>query len=272
MRAHARSPRDIAAELPQETKRVLDYWTGNDDGRAGWRVAEAVRGELGGRRRCASLSKFCRFERRAGMSEIPQATKTSAFAACATRLERYRALLKLCLAAPCQAQSCLLLTVVLGIASALAEGVGLSLIYPLLSSVLGSERHRRQACGSYIYSSLGRSRPTRLSRGFIFWRAYRVSPEGAACSLRHGATVTLLVGRLREDWSLAVLHSYLHGPYADIVAERRGRIMQKVVGRHCARAKGIEQLITLFVQAIFASRHDRHARPPELEDNAVDRR
>jgi hypothetical protein len=43
---YAERPREIAAELPQEAKRVLDYWTGNDDGHAGWRVAEAVREEV----------------------------------------------------------------------------------------------------------------------------------------------------------------------------------------------------------------------------------
>ena len=43
---YASRPREIAVELPQAAKRVLDYWTGNDDGRAGWRVAEAVREEV----------------------------------------------------------------------------------------------------------------------------------------------------------------------------------------------------------------------------------
>jgi hypothetical protein len=45
--ACAERPRAIPAELPQETKRVLNYWTGNDDGRAGYRVVKAVRAELG---------------------------------------------------------------------------------------------------------------------------------------------------------------------------------------------------------------------------------
>ena len=43
---HAGRPRPIPAELPQGTKRVLRHWTGNDDGRAGSRVVEAVREEV----------------------------------------------------------------------------------------------------------------------------------------------------------------------------------------------------------------------------------
>jgi hypothetical protein len=42
----ARSPRDIPAELSGEAKRVLRYWTRNDDGRAGLRVVDAVRREI----------------------------------------------------------------------------------------------------------------------------------------------------------------------------------------------------------------------------------
>jgi hypothetical protein len=44
--SHAEDGRDIAAELPHETERVLRHWTGNDDGGAGSRVAEAVRSEI----------------------------------------------------------------------------------------------------------------------------------------------------------------------------------------------------------------------------------
>ena len=44
--SHAKHSPAIAAELPQETKRVLQHWTGNDDGCAGRRVSKAVRGEL----------------------------------------------------------------------------------------------------------------------------------------------------------------------------------------------------------------------------------
>ena len=44
--SHAERGRDITAELPPETERVLRHWTGNDDGRAGSRVAEALRSEI----------------------------------------------------------------------------------------------------------------------------------------------------------------------------------------------------------------------------------
>jgi glycosyltransferase involved in cell wall biosynthesis len=43
---YADHPREIPAELPQETLRVLRYWTGNDDGCAGQRAVEAVRAEI----------------------------------------------------------------------------------------------------------------------------------------------------------------------------------------------------------------------------------
>jgi hypothetical protein len=58
----ARRPRKIPYDLPLETRRILKYWAGNDDGEAGQRVADAVRQEVelltaayGRSARCAAI-------------------------------------------------------------------------------------------------------------------------------------------------------------------------------------------------------------------------
>ncbi|MGI9385850.1 MAG: ABC transporter ATP-binding protein, partial [Methyloligellaceae bacterium] len=68
----------------------------------------------------------------------------------------------------------------------------------------------------------------------------------------HAAIVPLFVGRLFEDWSLSAMRNYLYGPYSAIIRERRGSIIQKVSGDPLKAAKGIDQLVALLTQALFA--------------------
>jgi hypothetical protein len=167
-----------------------------------------------------------------------------------TTRDRFRALRNLYKPLVAQRNALVFSAVALGLASAIVDGIGLSLIYPLLSSVLGREPIG-SGLWSYISSIAGAFSSGSITEGLIYMVSI-VFFIKALLLLASAGMSTLLVGRLREDWSLAVLGSYLNGPYADIVAERRGRIMQKVAGEAARGAKGIEQLINLFVHATFA--------------------
>ena len=138
----------------------------------------------------------------------------------------------------------------LALASAIAEGIGLSLIYPLLSSVLGGKALTGELWGS-VSSILGSLSIDGVVEGLMLL-AVIVFFIKALLLLASTAVINLLVGLLRLDWSIAVLTSYLYGPYGKIVIERRGRIAQKVVGEATNAARAIEQVISFSVQIIFA--------------------
>ena len=94
------------------------------------------------------------------------------------------------------------------LASAIAEGVGLSLIYPLLSRVLGGKP--LTAVWGPVSSILGP-----LSTD-VFERAERLAVivfliKGMLL-LASTAVINLLVGLLRQDWSIAVLRATFMAP------------------------------------------------------------
>ena len=63
---------------------------------------------------------------------------------------------------------------------------------------------------------------------------------------------TLWINRLQEDWRLAALSHYLFGPYAAIVGERRGKILQNIFGETATASKGVEQLLLFTTKSLFA--------------------
>jgi hypothetical protein len=52
---HVKNPQQLPTQLPAEAARVLRHWVGNDDGRAGHRVIEILRSEIG-RMRAARIT------------------------------------------------------------------------------------------------------------------------------------------------------------------------------------------------------------------------
>ena len=150
-----------------------------------------------------------------------------------------------------QRSGLLLSLLFLGFASALAEGLGLSLIYPLMLSVVdgkvlpGSVWETINTIATYITGG--------TSTEGLLYLIVIVFLLKALLLTAQMSVATLFSARLREDWTLAVFSNYLHGPYTDIIKEPRGKILHKVRGETKSASKSIEQLIGLLIKAIFAS-------------------
>lgn len=142
------------------------------------------------------------------------------------------------------------MVLVLSLVTALVEGVGLSMIYPLLDSVVGDSQNQGaiwqtiRAIALYVSGTTVLEGLIYLAVGVFFIKAVLLTSNGALTAL--------LVGRLREDWSTTALQSFLYGPYADVVAERRGTIVQQVMGETARASKGIDILLNLVVKFLFA--------------------
>ena len=139
----------------------------------------------------------------------------------------------------------------LGLASALAEGLGLSLIYPLLISVVDG----KTIPGSIweTINTIAEKFSGETTTEGLLYLTVIVFLIKALLLTAQMALATLFVARIREDWTLAVFSNYLHGPYTDIIKEPRGKILQNVVGETNRASKSIEQLLGLMIQAFFAS-------------------
>lgn len=145
----------------------------------------------------------------------------------------------------------LVFLIALGFGSALAEGLGLSLIYPLLNNVVGGQELPGEFwrfITSFAESISGGS----VAAGLLYL-AVGVFLAKALLVCAQAAVASLFVARLREDWAIQVLKAYLYGPFAFLVKERRGKILQRVNGETSRAGKGVEQLIHLFIQTIFAA-------------------
>jgi len=144
----------------------------------------------------------------------------------------------------------LILLIVLGFGSALAEGLGLSIIYPLINAVVGGE----QLSGKFwdIITSFAASISGGSVAAGLLYLTVVVFLLKAMLLCSQTAVAALFTARLREDWAVKVLNNYLYGPFDLLVKERRGKIMQRVHGETGRASKGVEQLIQLFIQAIFA--------------------
>jgi subfamily B ATP-binding cassette protein MsbA len=140
--------------------------------------------------------------------------------------------------------------VVLSFAAAIAEGLGLAIIDPLLDSVVGTDKLRgpvwdtlRGAALSITGSSVTEGLLYLVVVIFLF----------KALLLATNVVVTSLwLNRLQADWSLAALSHYLFGPYFTLVGERRGKIIQNILGETVIASKGAEQLLVFVTKSCFA--------------------
>jgi subfamily B ATP-binding cassette protein MsbA len=144
----------------------------------------------------------------------------------------------------------LVAAIILSFAAALAEGLGLAIIYPMLDSVVGSGKLQGP-----LWDFLG---------GIALWISGTSQTEGllylavvifglkAVLLALNTVTTSLWINRLQEDWRLAALGHYLYGPYGEIIGERRGKIIQNILGETGTAAKGVEQLLVFVTKSAFA--------------------
>lgn len=142
------------------------------------------------------------------------------------------------------------LVLFLSVVSAVIEAVGLSMAYPILASLTGGLDNDKPIWKSltwvahYISSESLIEGLLLLAVGLFLLKAILVSASTA--------TMSLLTGRLREDWSTAAFEQYLYGPINDIAADRPGRVIQRVKGETARAAKAFEAILVLVTKAIFA--------------------
>jgi len=140
--------------------------------------------------------------------------------------------------------------VFLSFAAAIAEGLGLTIVYPMLDSIVGSNQLQGP-----VWETL-RGVAVRIS-GSSVTEGLLVLAVGIfmvkAMLLAANTVITALwLNRLQADWSLAALSHYLFGPYFTIVGERRGKIIQNVLGETGYASKGAEQLLIFLTKGSFA--------------------
>ena len=143
----------------------------------------------------------------------------------------------------------LLAAFLLNLAAAIAEGLGLSIVYPILQSVLNTQEDQGRlwvalrAIGSAISSNYVEGLLVLLVVVFLMKTLLVIGSN---------AVMNLWLFRLQEQWTVTAMAHYLYGPYARIVQVRRGRILQNALNEPLTAAKGVETLLTLLTRAIFA--------------------
>ncbi|NWG24082.1 MAG: ABC transporter ATP-binding protein [Pseudorhodoplanes sp.] len=144
----------------------------------------------------------------------------------------------------------LVAVVALSFAAALSEGVGLAIIYPMLDSVVGSGKLQGGVWDwlRNIAVSISGTSPT---EGLLYLAIIVFGLKAVLLAMNVVAT-SLWINRLQEDWRLAALSHYLYGPYREIVGERRGKIIQNILGETGTASKGVEQLLILVTKSVFA--------------------
>jgi ABC-type multidrug transport system fused ATPase/permease subunit len=139
--------------------------------------------------------------------------------------------------------------IVLSLAAAVAEGIGLSIVYPILGSVLNTQPDQGlvwrtlRAVASVISSS--------VVEGLLVL-AVGVFLVKALLLIFSNLVMSVWVYRLQEDWCMSSLAHYLYGPYSGVIHERKGQILQNALNEPLTAAKGVETLLSLMVKSLFA--------------------
>jgi ABC-type multidrug transport system fused ATPase/permease subunit len=144
----------------------------------------------------------------------------------------------------------LVAAIFLSFAAAIAEGLGLAIIYPMLDSVVGAGKLQGPVW-DVLRGIAMRISGTSVTEGLLILAIVIFFLKAILLAL-NTVTTTLWINRLQEDWRLAALSHYLYGPYVTIVGERRGKIIQNILGETGTASKGVEQLLVLLTKSIFA--------------------
>jgi subfamily B ATP-binding cassette protein MsbA len=141
--------------------------------------------------------------------------------------------------------------VVLSFAAAIAEGLGLAIIYPLLDSVIGTNKLQGTLWDTLRGVALSIAGSS-VTEGLLYLVVVIFFLK--AILLAANVVVTSLwLNRLQGDWTLAALSHYLFGPYFTIVGQRRGKIIHNIFGETGYASKGAELLLVLATKGAFAA-------------------
>ena len=150
-------------------------------------------------------------------------------------------------------------------ASALTESFGLAIVYPILDSVVGKGNLQGPVWDTLRKIALSIPGAS-LTEGLLYLAIIVLFFKAIFQALNLFFT-TLWINRLQEDWRLAALSHYLFGPYAAIVGERRGKILNNIFGETGTASKGSGATSDFYDQELLRHRTDRYALFAELENH-----
>ncbi|MBT7756560.1 MAG: hypothetical protein HN732_04475, partial [Rhodospirillaceae bacterium] len=119
---------------------------------------------------------------------------------------------------------------------ALAESVGLSLVLPLLNSLMGLGDGDQGRLSEVISGLLALLPDDAQIEGLLVLFAIVFTIKGALLVLNRGLSA-LFAFRLRQDWASKLLQHYLHADYAYLDQKPQGALIQNVLNETQIGAK-----------------------------------
>ncbi len=136
-------------------------------------------------------------------------------------------------------------------AGALAESFGLSLVLPLLNSLMGLEQANQGQFVGMLAGLLNLLPEGARIEGLLMLFAVAFTFKGALVVLNR-ALSTLFVYRLRQDWAGQLLRHYLHADQAYLDDRPQGALIQNVVHETRIGAKAMTHIVE-FVNKLILS-------------------
>ncbi|MBT3533006.1 MAG: ABC transporter ATP-binding protein [Rhodospirillaceae bacterium] len=134
---------------------------------------------------------------------------------------------------------------------ALAESVGLSLVLPLLNSLMGLGDGDQGRLSEVISGLLALLPDDAQIEGLLVLFAIVFTIKGALLVLNRGLSA-LFAFRLRQDWASKLLQHYLHADYAYLDQKPQGALIQNVLNETQIGAKVMTNIVQ-FVNKLILS-------------------
>ena len=125
---------------------------------------------------------------------------------------------------------------------ALAESLGLSLVLPLLNSLMGTGGAEQGRFASMISSVLDLLPQNARIEGLLVLFAIAFFIKGTLLVVNRGLTA-LFSHRLRQDWATSLLRHYLHADYAYLDQMPQGALIQNVMNETQIGAKVMTNIV-----------------------------
>ena len=134
--------------------------------------------------------------------------------------------------------------------AAFSEGVGLSLIIPVLSLVTGKIDTDGEL-SSYTYFVLTLIPEQNRLQWLLVLLVLVFGVKALLLTLRTGMA-TNFAFKLRESWSTEIFGQYMHGPYAKVIEQKQGALINNVMVEPFRASKGVIFLMDGLNQFILA--------------------